>query len=434
MVTSDEPQVILYFGNDWSAENRTSSHHIATWLAGRHQVYYLECPGMRAPTGSKRDLRKIWTKVWRFLRGPRAVNENLKVWTLMQIPLHRFRVVQACNRGLLRLAVRWLMWREGIQQPISWFMIPHVSSLAKKLGESVCVYYVTDDHAALPGVNVAKIESMDEELTRQADVVFVASETLYEKKRLVNANTHVSPHGVDVEHFGRAQSKELSIPADVAHLPRPVIGFYGLIERWIDLDLVAYLAEQRPEWTFLMIGRLAVPANEVPSRPNMHFIGKRDYCELPAYGKLFDVAIIPYRHNDQVFHANPLKLREYLAMGKPIVSVSTPQIDKFSDVVSIASSREEFLSMIDRVLQASADEQAGDVWKRMQRVASTSWDARLQAVWDIVAACPQEPTTHEPQTISVQHTSAKSIAVLTSASAADRHSSLSRHARAGSKQ
>ncbi|HMC88462.1 MAG TPA: glycosyltransferase, partial [Gemmataceae bacterium] len=380
--TSAASPAILYFGNDWFAENRTSSHHIARWLARRFRVYYIECPGLRAPKSSGRDLKKIWAKVVRFLRGARPVAEGLKVGTLLQIPLHRFRLIRRLNQAFMVATLRWLLWREGIKGPISWCLVPHVAPVVGKLGECLLVYYCIDDYAALPDVNPQAIRAMDEELTRKADLVFVASDTLLDGKLELNPNTRVSPHGVDVEHFARAQDAGLATPEDVAALPGPVVGFFGLIERWIDLDLIAYLAERRPQWTFVLIGRVAVADEAVPRRPNIHYLGKRPYDSLPAYGKRFDAAIIPYHLTQQVLHSNPIKLREYLAMGKPVVSVSTPEIDKFADVVEIGRSREEFLVKLDAVLAGPSS--AAEVQRRMERVAATSWDARLEEVLDVV--------------------------------------------------
>src|SRR6516164_6517679 len=100
MDKESEKQAIIYFGNDWSADNRTSSHHIARWLAKRHQVYYVECPGLRAPKKSGRDFKKIFSKLWRFLRGTRTTGEGVKVRTLLQLPFHRFAVVRWVNRWL----------------------------------------------------------------------------------------------------------------------------------------------------------------------------------------------------------------------------------------------------------------------------------------------------------------------------------------------
>jgi glycosyltransferase involved in cell wall biosynthesis len=378
----DQGPAILYFGNDWFAENRTSSHQIARRLARRYRVYYIECPGMRAPQGTGRDLKKIWTKLVRAFQGSRQAAERLTVQTLLQVPLHRFAPVRWLNRLLIAHTLRKLIRRQRLERTITWFMIPHVSSVLGKLGEQLSVYYCTDDHGALPGVDEEAIRRMDEDMTRNSDLVFVASHTLHGDKQRLNANTHVSPHGVDIKHFARAQSADLAVPADTASLPGPVVGFFGLIERWIDLELVDYLAQQRPQWTFLMIGRVAVPQDEIPRRPNLHLIGKRAYEQLPAYGKQFDAAIIPYRLNRQVMHANPIKLREYLAMGKPVVSVSTPEIDKYADVVSIARSREDFLAQLDAALARPSS--TIDIERRMRRVAGESWDSRMEGILEVV--------------------------------------------------
>jgi glycosyltransferase involved in cell wall biosynthesis len=379
-----ERPTILYFGNDWMAENRTSSHHVARWLAKRYRVIYVESPGLRAPKGTGRDLRKLVSKVGLALRGPRAMPEGLSVQTLLQIPLHHLELVRRANRHLLLFTLRLLMLKERVKNPVTWFVVPHLASVAGALGERLSVYYCIDDYAALPDVDVAAVRQMDETLTRKADMVFVASDTLLESKRALNANTHVSPHGVDYDHFVKAQDPALAVPADVAPMigKGPIIGFFGLIERWIELQLIAYLAAQRPHWTFLMIGRVAVPDSEVPRAPNLHFLGRRPYETLPAYGKAFTAAIIPYHLTPQVIHSNPIKLREYLAMGKPIVSVSTPEIDKFAAYVSIAHSREEYLAALDRAVERGLT--PDEIARQTAAAANMTWDANLRKVMALV--------------------------------------------------
>jgi glycosyltransferase involved in cell wall biosynthesis len=283
---------------------------------------------------------------------------------------------------LILASLKLLMRSQGVERPITWFVVPHLSSIAGALGERLSVYYCIDDYASLPDVDPVAVRRMDDDLTRKADAVFVASGTLLESKRRLNPHTWVSPHGVDYAHFVKAQDPDLAIPEDAVRLPRPLIGFFGLIERWIDLDLVAWLAAQRPSWSFLMIGRIAIPENEVPRLPNLHFIGRRPYETLPAYGKAFSAAIIPYHLTPQVINANPIKLREYLAMGKPIVSVSTPEIDKFAEHVAIARTREEYLAKLD---QAIAVGLSPEQTRRQTELAATmTWDANLEKVMEIV--------------------------------------------------
>jgi glycosyltransferase involved in cell wall biosynthesis len=373
---------IVYFGNDWSAENRTSSHHVARWLARRTTVVYFESPGLRSPRGSPRDLRKVARKVFGFLRGPRRQPEGLWLETLLQIPLHRSALARRINRALLRATVRSVMRRLGIRRPIAWFVVPHVGALVGHLGERLSVYYCIDDYAALPDVDEVAVREMDEELTRKADVLFAASAELLARKRTLNADCHLSPHGVDVAHFAKAQDPELKLPDDVSSLPRPIVGFFGLIEQWIDLDLVEWLAAKRPLWTFLMIGRVAVDEGALPRRPNVHFAGPRPYESLPAYGKAFDAAILPYRITPQVLAANPLKLREYLAMGKPVVAVSTPETDRFGDLVAIARSREDFLAALDRAMSSGLSPQQRQA--QTEAVSGMTWDANLSKVLKVV--------------------------------------------------
>lgn len=390
---------VLYFGNDWSAENRTSSHHIARRLAEQHEVYYIECPGMRAPTGSGRDVRKIAQKLWKGLRGPRTALPGLKVMTLLQIPLHRFALLRLLNARLVYWSVRWLMWRNRIRRPIAWFVAPHVASLIGRLNESLSVYYVTDDHASMPGIDVDSMCAMDQRLTEKADIVFVVSENLFDAKSRINPNTHHSPHGVDVEHFGLAQCDGTAIPDDIKHLPRPIVGFFGLMEGRFDLDLVAYAARERPQWSFLMIGHVGVPKEKVPDLPNLHFIGKRPYQQLPEYGRHFAAAILPSKASQQAFYGNPLKLREYLAMGKPVVSIGTPEAEKFADVVEIARNRDDFLAKLDKVVGQPDSPEA--VQQRLNRVASSSWEARVAEVLRVIQLKVKDTPPHAVETSAV---------------------------------
>lgn len=382
MKSADENRLsVLYFGNDWFAENRTSSHHVAQRLAQRFELFYIECPGIRPPSGSGRDLMKIVRALRRFLNGPQQVEPNIRVMTLMQIPLHRFAIIRRLNFLLTWLTVRAVIWRYGLKRRIVWSAMPHVPGLFGTLGEETSVYYCTDDYGLFPDVDTESVRRLDRETTRKAHTVFVTSETLLQAKREVNPNTHYSPHGVDVDHFGKAQSASLPVPDDIANIPRPIIGYFGLVDRWIDLDMVAEIAKQRPHWSFVFIGRVGFPIEEAPQLPNIHFLGKKPYARLPEYGARFDAAIIPYRMSHHVKHINPLKLREYLAMGKPVVAVSIPEIDRFEQDICIARSFDEFLAGLDRAVATSADPAA--IRQRMAAVSELSWDARVRRVLSI---------------------------------------------------
>lgn len=368
---------ILYFGNDWHSENRTSSHHIAKRLAEQAPLLYISSPGLRAPTASGRDLSRMLRKLLATLKPPTRIEGNLWHCTVPQLPFRRIPGVEPLNRWFGRWAVRRAARKAGIQRRISWFVVPHPGFLAGKLDDDFCVYYCIDDYAAHPGVDAILVGRRDEELSRRADLLFVAPPALVAAKQALNPNTVFSPHGVDLDLFARAADPATGIAFGALQLPHPVVGYFGSLHEWIDFDLIAWLARQRPDWSFLLVGHAAVDADELRTLPNVHLAGAQPYRELPNWAKAFDAAIIPYRLNRQVANANPLKLREYLATGKPVVSVRNAEIEKFSDVVRIADDRESFLLALDA---AVSDQSADAGARRMAAVADQSWDRRVDEV------------------------------------------------------
>jgi glycosyltransferase involved in cell wall biosynthesis len=372
---------VIYFGNDWSAENRTSSHHIAEGLATRTRVLYVDSPGLRAPKANARDLRKLCRKLLSAARRPRRVGDRLWQMSVPQIPFRRLPFVRRLNVALGKHLIRRALQRLGFARTVSWFAVPHPGFLANAFGEAVVIYYCIDDYAALPDVDARAVAQMDAHLTRQADQVFVASAPMLQAKRRVRPETLLAPHGVDVALFRTSADPELAIAPAARDLPRPVIGFYGLIEAWIDLDLIAAIAERRPAWTFLLIGRLAVDAGRLHAMSNVVFTGPQPYRSLPQWAKAFDVAIIPYRFTRQVANSAPLKLREYLASGKPVVAVPAPEIERFADLVRIARGPEQFIRAIEDALLHDSD---ADRTRRMAATTTMTWDARISEVVEVV--------------------------------------------------
>ena len=362
----------IYFGNDWFAENRTSSHHIARQLARRMPLLYVDTPGMRSPTASSRDLRKILRIARKFLAKPTSVGTQLWHLTVPQIPFRRLPFVESLNRVLGRWLVRRAARFLRFGRRLSWFAVPHPAALAGMLQDELVVYYVVDDYAALAQMDAARIQRLDDELTARANVVFVCSETLLNRKRELNQNVEYSPHGVDFELFSQAQDPATEIPEAARALRQPVIGYFGSIAGQIDLELIAYLAGRRKNWTFLLIGMASVNVDALTALPNVHLAGPQPYESLPQWAKAFDVAIVPYRRDRFVLNSNPLKIREYLAAGKPVVSVRAPEIERFSDVVFLADSHEDFLDKIQQALEAETAEIRE---RRMELVRNSSWEA-----------------------------------------------------------
>ena len=369
---------VVYFGNEWFAENRTSSHHIARRLSARANLLYVDSPGMRPPSGSKRDLGRIFRKLWQAARPPQWVEPGLWHCTVPQLPWARVPGVRKLNQWFGALAVRRALRIAGMRDPVLWFHVPHPAFMMDAVPHRGVVYYCIDAYAAMPGVDVDYITHCDRALTERADLVFVAPPALVEGTKAINPSTSYSPHGVDVALFAQAQHPDTVVPAAAAELSGPVIGYFGLIAPWTHVELLVAVAKARPHWNLLLIGFASADVTELAALSNVRMVGPQPYETLPSWAKAFDVAIMPYRLNQMVANNNPLKLREYLATGKPVVSAPTAEVHRFGDLVEVATEPEDFIAAIERALADTSDARCK---ARMAAVSSMSWDARVDEAW-----------------------------------------------------
>jgi glycosyltransferase involved in cell wall biosynthesis len=202
-----------------------------------------------------------------------------------------------------------------------------------------------------------------------------------------NPNTFLVTHGVDIAHFRKACDAELAIPAEMAALDRPVIGFFGLIADWVDLELIRYLAISRPKWNFVLIGKITTDIKIFERVNNIHLLGQKTYQQLPMYAKGFDVAILPFAINELTLAANPLKLREYVAAGLPVVSSAIPEAEKLSNVLRIGRDKADFLNQIQKILDSGITGPQLSISKQMD---NESWDDKVEQLSRIFMSVRQQ--------------------------------------------
>jgi glycosyltransferase involved in cell wall biosynthesis len=208
-------------------------------------------------------------------------------------------------------------------------------------------------------------------------LVITSAERLRANKIKINSNTVLVRHGVDFQHFVRACEATTRVPEDLARLPKPVIGFFGLVAEWLDYDALEALAKAHPEGSVVLIGKIAPDADvsKLRALPNVHFLGRKKYEELPAYCRGFDVSVLPFKHNELTLNANPLKVREYLAAGLPCVATALPEVEKVG-LCKLARTPEEYVRAVDECLR----EGAGPSRERANRIFHESWDARVDEI------------------------------------------------------
>jgi len=352
---------------------------------------------MRAPSATGRDIRKLIRTVSSAASRPSKIRDNLWHGTVPQLPYRRVPGVGWINHKFGMWAAKQAMAYIECKGWISWFVVPHLGSMAGGFGERLCVYYCVDDYAAHPGVDQEVVTRLDRHLTCTADQVFVAPPAIVEAKKSLNPHTAFSPHGVDADLFGRARDAATPMPEAAKRLPHPVVGFFGLVADWIDVELIAFMARARPAWSFLLVGHVYTDTRLLDSLDNVAMVGAQSYESLPGWAKSFDVAIIPYRDNRQTRNANPLKLREYLATGCPVVATPNPEVERFREWVRIARTGPEFLVQIEAALE---EESVAGAAARMAAVQTMTWAARVQSVLDIVGERLAERADGRPQVLA----------------------------------
>jgi len=354
--------VVLLSTADWDNPFWTNKQHVAVQLALRgHRVLYIDSLGVRRPSASKQDVTRIFKRLRRGLRPPRQVRDNLWVWSPLVLPFQQVGLVRRFNKIWLSLWLAVQLLYLGMKRDILWTYNPLTVDLLGINGFGQLVYHCVDNIKAQPGMPSSAIKDAEQRLIKRADIVFATSPSLAESCRVDNSNTHYFPNVADYDHFSKAMSPETAIPEDLQRIPAPRIGFIGAISGYkVDFDLLNYLAANRRDWSIVLIGQIGegdpwTDASALQGVPNLHVLGARDYSTLPNYLKGIDVALLPNRLNEYTDGMFPMKFFEYLAAGRPVVSVRLSSLAGFEDLVYLAESPEDFMHKVQDALDENPD-------------------------------------------------------------------------------
>jgi glycosyltransferase involved in cell wall biosynthesis len=373
---------MLCFSHDWSGDP-LSKTHLMRALARENRILWVNSIGYRSPTLSHADLRRALTKLKSATVPLSEPEPNIFVLNPLAIPAYGLDQVRSLNRFLLRFQVTRAMRRLKFGRPLNWIFNPAAAVIAGAFDEAMVIYYCVDEYSAFTGVPSVSLSELEEQLLRRADLVIVSAEKLYESKSKFNRQTVLIRHGVDFKHFKQALKPETPIPEDVADLPKPIIGFFGLIADWVDLDLIAAVARQFPHASVVMLGNVSTDTSNLKRLSNVYLLGRKPYSLLPAYCKAFAVALMPFRINELTLNANPLKVREYLAAGLPVVSTAVPEVETLG-LCRIGFDAESFLQEVGAAL-----EDPGPTVERSEAVRDESWEARVKEISKYVRAVEQ---------------------------------------------
>ncbi|QUM76636.1 glycosyltransferase [Moritella sp. 24] len=379
----------IVFGEDWG-RHPSSTQHLMKCMINEHQVYWVNSIGLRRPklTDAKRVIEKFkqfnnaTANDFNQHNGHLAEDcKPLEILAPLAVPWPGSNIAYMINRLLLTYQARALLakYPENKSNPrVLWLSLPTGRCVIDALEEDLVVYYAGDDFNALQGVDHKQVSIEETKLVKRADIIFAASENI--ARQFPKDKTHVLPHGVDLKHFSSICERPADYPdSDL------VVGYYGSITSWLDFELITFLAEARPDVTFLFIGKIDIDTCPIFEYDNITHLPDMAHAELIQYAANWQVSLIPFVDNEQIRACNPLKLREYLAIGQPVVSTKYPAVMAFSESIYIADNQQQMLEKLNSALTLTNTELTQLKDKSRKMVENSTWEARCHSITTLLA-------------------------------------------------
>lgn len=344
----------LVFSDDWGV-HPSSCQHLFKHIAKQHHVLWVNTIGMRNPTLTLQDLKKVRQKLFRMVhseenRPSAAYPGDLHVCQPFMLPFSDIKLIRRWNQKSVVFTVRRTLAKLRIHNPILITTVPNACDYIGHLGEAKAVYYCVDDFSEWPGLNKELVRRMEKDLVSKADIFIATSGKLFDRLQCYGKPTFLLTHGVDIDFFRALPSEEHPLLTDI---PKPRIGYFGLFDDRSDQELLKDVAARMPHVSFVITGRIETDITELQKLPNLHFTGPVPYAELPGIIKGWDICMLPYKVNELTDAIQPLKLKEYLATGRPIISTPIREVNAMQDVVSIGCDAVQWFSDIVSLLDGT---------------------------------------------------------------------------------
>jgi len=271
----------------------------------------------------------------------------------------------------------------GSQFPLAWFYSASFSGVLKEIHFDHVIYDCMDELSLFRGAPAALLDQ-ERFLLQHSDIVFTGGRSLFESKRPLHPNVHCFPSSVDFDHFAKAKNG-IPLPLDIMDIPKPIVGYFGVIDERLDLGLVEKTALRLPQFSFVFIGPLAkIHDSELPRLPNIHYLGMKPYQTLPNYLKAFTIAMMPFALNDATKFISPTKTLEYMAAGKPIVSTRIKDVERdYSRCVHLVADDEDFADLLIKLLLQTGVSAESARYEEILK--NTSWNATVNKMRQVIA-------------------------------------------------
>jgi glycosyltransferase involved in cell wall biosynthesis len=372
--------VICFGGEDWWYHNRG---HIDMQLMRRFSrvapTVYVNSIVMQKPglAQGREFIQKLNRKLKSIFKGLQKSDAGFWVYSPFSLPVHHIRWLRVVNSVVLRLQLWVVAHKLGLWKPIVWVACPAACDVAVKMKKAKMIYQRTDRFEEFHNVDAETIKQFDRKLKISADLTVFVNNNLFEEEAGQCRKAVYLDHGVDYDMFAGAE-QDPQKPEDIANITGPIVGFFGGIDdHTSDIGFVERVVDFLSEMSFVFVGKVSSDCSRLAPRKNVLMLGQKPYERIPHYGKCFDVAIMPWQQNRWIEACNPIKLKEYLALGKPVVSTPFTELQKYLDVVYVANTPEDFAQCIVKALNENSPER---IAARRKKVEASTWDNKAQLV------------------------------------------------------
>jgi len=373
--------IICISSIDWDFIWQGHQEIMSVLAKNGNRVLFIENTGVRVP--GLRDVSRIRDRIKNWYKGVKGIRkeaDNLYVFSPLVLPFPYSMVARWINKHLiLSILDRWIKVMD-FNDPIVWTFLPTPLSIAiaDNIAKKLFIYYCIDNFS-VSSTYAKKIRKSEERLLKSIDLVFVTSGELYNYCSRYNDKVYKFPFAVNFKEFEKVRLEDASIPEEFKNIKSPVIGYVGGVHKWIDQDLIKYLAEKYPQYSFVFLGPVQTNVSKLQVLKNIYFLGKKEHGKLPFFIKYFDVGIVPYLISEYTNNVYPTKLNEYLALGKPVVSTQLPEIVEFNkeygNIVHISEGKEKFGEYINKAI--NEDHQISRA-RRIEVSRDNSWESRIE--------------------------------------------------------
>lgn len=342
----------LVFSDDWGI-HPSSCQHIFKHIAKRHSVLWVNTIGMRNPILSNQDLQKARKKLFRMIHSESnrtyvPYPGDLHVCQPFMLPLSNINIIRRWNQQFVTSTVRRTLSRLRIHKPILVTTVPNACDYIGHLDEAKVVYYCVDDFTEWPGLNNELVRRMESDLVSKTDIFIATSGKLFDRLQSYGKPTFLLTHGVDIDFFRKLPTEENSLLSDI---PKPRVGYFGLFDDRNDQDLLKDIASHMPHVSFVITGRIETEISELQKLRNLHFTGPVPYTELPGIITGWDICMMPYKVNELTDAIQPLKFKEYLATGRPIITTPIREMKVMKELVCLATDAKQWQKQISFLLE-----------------------------------------------------------------------------------